>query len=506
MHKIIIVGGGTAGWLTALYLNKIAFDSEITLVESETIGILGAGEGSAALFPNFLWELGIDENDFIKNTGATFKIGINFSNWRSDGISYFHPFKSYGHLDPNVNNIVGSIVRDLGLTNDGTEYGYLNLKANSPDSPVVLPADILALHNKTPFSKVDGFIATLTKYSYHFDARLVASYLRKIAEERGVKRIEGKVEAIDGIPIKKIQVSGEMMECDFVFDCSGFHKNIIKHMPSKWISFKDKLKVDSALPFFLDGEKEFTKSYTEARAMNYGWMWQIPLQHRYGCGYVFDSSYISVEDAKKEIEEFIGKPVTFNNVINFDAGRYDKVFTHNCIAIGLSANFLEPLEATAINTIIEQLLRISKNMIENPNDLLRDEYNKSVADIVDDISDIIHLHYLTDRTDTEFWRDYDKTTVKSYALAQKLTNWKTRLPNNFDAIRKSNTFSLLSQFIIASNLHPDLINKELVKKENARYDLDNKLQFWKSTYQHQVDNILNFAIDHKEYLDKLNEQ
>lgn len=503
MHKITIVGGGTAGWLTALYLNKICFDSEVTLIESESIGILGAGEGSTVLLSSFLWELQIDETEFIKNTNATFKLGINFSNWRADGKSYFHPFKSFGHLDPNPANVVGSTIRDLQIVSNGTEYGYLNLKANSNGEPVVLVADKLALNNKGPFSSVNGMMGGLTKYSYHFDAVLVAKYLRKIAEERGVKRIEGQVEEIYGSPINKITVSGQTVDCDFVFDCSGFHKKIIKTLDSQWLSYKHMLKVDTALPFFLEKEEEFTRSYTDSIAMKYGWMWKIPLQHRYGCGYVFDSSYTSVEEAKKEVEETIGKELQFNKVIEFEAGRYKDVFIDNCIAVGLSASFLEPLEATAINTIIEQLLRLNKSMIEYPTKQTRHEYNTSIGEMVDEIADIIYLHYLTDKQDTDFWKDYSSTTTISKSLQSKLNSWKERTPNRFDAKTDSLTFPLLSQFIIASNVHPDIISMDVIRKENDIYNLDEKLSFWRTTYEHQLTNIMDVAVDHKEYLDKL---
>ena len=240
--KLVIVGGGTAGWLTALYLNKIAPDYNITLIESEEIGILGAGEGSVPIFPYFLYNLGISEEEIIKETDATFKLGINFDNWRGNGEKYMHGF---GVEDKSLNfeEIVksGNVI-SVGLTPNGTNYTITNLIANDEKLDNTLITHLLSYNNKSPYLYIDDTYKKVVSYSYHFDATLMANFLRKKAEQRGVKRIEGTVKDIQNDNegnICSINLTDDITisNIDFVFDCSGFKRLIIgKHYESEWIS------------------------------------------------------------------------------------------------------------------------------------------------------------------------------------------------------------------------------------------------------------------------------
>lgn len=342
LDNIVIVGGGTAGWLSALYLNSKFKNSKITLIESDEIGILGAGEGTTGNIVKFLNDLGISPDDMINNCEATFKTGIDFENWTEPGSVYYHPI-------------------DYKPKGDG--------------------------------------------YAYHFNARLLAKYLKSLAIERGVNWIEGIVtEPIlnDMNQIIGLKTIDTIIDATFVIDCSGFKRLLIgNHYKSNWISYEEHLKVNTAIPFFLPTDSINIRTTTKSIAMKYGWMWQIPLQSRRGCGYIFDSSEISEEEAKKEIIELLGIDVEFNKPIKFKPGSYENVWIENCLAIGLSGGFLEPLEATSIMTTILQLEAFYDTTLKK---MTIKKYNKFVNTINTQNMIFIYYHYLTNKKDTNFWK------------------------------------------------------------------------------------------------------
>ena len=433
IKEIVVIGGGLAGWLTSLHIKKIfGDDANVTLIESDAIGILGAGEGSTPNIINILESLDIDINDFILKTNGTHKLGISFENWNGNSEKYYH---SFNELHNKLN-----WTKFKGGKNIGTEYlGYIF--DNKIDLNKCILSNTLANENKSPISETQfESNNTVTNYSVHFDAHLVAKYLCDIAKNRGIKRIEGIVDELKEISnghIRKIILkSGQRLDSDFIFDCSGFARLIIgNHYKTKWIKYKDKLTVNSALPFQLPQSTIEIKPYTRAIAMKYGWMWMIPLQNRWGCGYIYDDSYINEEEAKKEVSEFLGNSIEFNKVIKFEAGRFENAWVNNCISIGLSSTFSEPIEATSIFIQIYQLMAITKDFIINYLDGISDEsirYNKYVAGIGDDIADFLQFHYFTKRQDTEFWKTYYDRTKKSDKLIKKIENWKLQLPTASD--------------------------------------------------------------------------
>jgi tryptophan halogenase len=394
--QIVVIGGGTAGWLTALYINKqYGNTADVKLIESEEIGILGAGEGSVPLMVTFLQDLKIDIYEFVLETNATHKLGIIFENWNGDGTEYMHEFHT-SYLKENDN-----------YAGYETQYlGYL-LKNNLSSINYGLGKNML-INQKSPIL-LDGNVPS--GYSFHFDANLTAKYFRKVAESRGVKRIEGKAKRFmqkdNGDVSAIILQSGMTIKSDFLFDCSGFKQMVIgKLYNTEWKSYKDKLTVNSATAFFLPQSTTELKPYTRAIAMKYGWMWQVPLQHRWGCGYIFDDKYINEEEAKKEVEEMLGHEVKIMRNFKFDCGRFEKIWVNNCIAVGLSTGFNEPLEATALLVSMVQLSELDKDMIDNRNQEVVDEYNYKMASYNDDIVDFLQFHYLTQRTDTPFWTNY----------------------------------------------------------------------------------------------------
>jgi len=344
-----VVGGGTAGWLTALFVKSQFPYSEVTVIASSEIGILGAGEGTTPPFVNFLNQIGINPLDIIAQARGTVKNGIRFVNWRGVNDYYDHNF------------LADSGMGDRAL---------------------------------------------------HFDANLLAKFLQTQGLARGIKLIDSEVVAVTGSDtitglVLKDQTT---VPVDFVFDCSGFARLIIgKHYATKWTSYQSILPVDRAMPFFLPNAGVDLPTYTEAVAMRHGWMWRIPVQGRYGCGYVFDSSCATDEQIHQELEEYYGHEIVSPRQFSFDAGCYDQTWVANCVAIGLSSGFSEPLEETSIwvQTASLNLLATKISGILNNDADARRQYNQAVNTMNRDIADFLHFHYLSGRNDSPFWQAFD---------------------------------------------------------------------------------------------------
>lgn len=388
MHpeNIIIIGGGTAGWLTALYVNYLYPNSSIKLIESDKIGILGAGEGSVPILVDLMKKLKIDEEEFIRSTKSTFKLGIDFENWSSNKSKYEHYFL-------------------------GERY-----------------------------------------YSYHFDARLFADYLKGIGLNRGINLIEGDIVNFNtgnsGVHSVDL-LDGSNVECDFVFDCSGFKRLILNGVyKGEWESFSSYLTVNSAIPFFLERNDPEMNTVTRAIAMKNGWMWMIPLQHRWGCGYVYDDRYINRDQAVEEVEEFLGHKITNERVIKFEPGCFKEVWVENTISIGLSTGFIEPLEATSIMNVVKQLFLLDE-LLPTGN---KKSYNESTRSMNEENLLFIFYHYICNRNDSNFWAYYKEKKIvpeKLYDLVDDNMNIKVRLNADLKRIfRKSFTYVLNSWLVV----------------------------------------------------------
>jgi tryptophan halogenase len=493
LKNVVIVGGGAAGWLTSLHVKKILPESNITLIESEDIGILGAGEGSVPTLVQFLKDLEIDEDEFIRETNATHKLGILFKNWNGDDKSYFHSFNVAHQQFDFMFDDDGEI---------GNPYiGYLydnNLPFNIGEI-----SEQFAMRFKSPYvkQKVNN-TKQVANYSYHFDAHLLANFLRKVAESRGIVRVEGIVEDFiqnDNKDIIQIKTKDTTIPCDFVFDCSGFKRLIIGGVyKSPWKSYIKQLKANTALTFQVPQFKTKIEPYTQATSFKNGWLWEIPLQNRIGCGYVFDENYISVDEAKVEIEEYIGREIEINNVIKFNAGAYEKVWFNNCIAIGLSSAFTEPIEATSIFNAINQLLGISKNVIENYNNDLIQKYNDAIFEMNENVLDFLYFHYITKRNDSKFWSEYLSTTEKPKSFEILMENLKTNLYSCNDFV--IHPFSYHSWLQVGFGL--DLLNKELFINDYKKTD-EKRIKEHILYLKKWSDFLIQHAHDEKEYLDNI---
>ena len=502
--NIVIVGGGTAGWLTALYAKKVFNSDNIILIESEKIGILGAGEGASPNFDNLLNFLDIPFTDIIKNCNATIKTGIKFTNWSKNKNSYFHPFFQYNNAS-NDNNFTLKTTFLENDTNFCHYYASLN-NENFNDYALIQKASDKFL---VPYIKnsENNIIEQTGETSLHFDARLLASYLRSVGEKRNIIRKEGIVEKIfnnkDGY-INKIKTNKETIKCDFVFDCSGFNKLIIgKHYKGVWKSYSEYLPTKKAIPFFLKMDEKIPP-YTEAIAMNFGWMWKTPLQNRYGCGYVFDSNYISDEDAIKEIEKHLGfqpeYPLKQKGAFTFFAGSFENIWIKNCLAVGLSSGFIEPLEATSITQTINILRRFlsDKQNIITKNENIKEKFNYINSDETQKIVDFIYLHFVTNKKNNTFWKNFTKNNKmpKQIEYILSVSNDKVL---NYDFDFYNNSFFGLSSF------HYTLIGNEIIDrksmKKNINFSLDDTK---KQDYQNILNNqkiLIPKLLTHNELLD-----
>jgi len=408
IRKIVIVGGGTAGWMTASAFARHLGDTgcSIRLVESEQIMTVGVGEATIPAIREFNDRLGIDEPEFMRATNASFKLGIQFENWANIGDSYIHAFGYYGQP---INDIGFQHFwvrqRQLG---DETSFNAYNMPHVASDlgrfaHPVNDPA--------SPLSRYF--------YAFHFDATLYAQYLRGWAESRGVRRTEGKVVDVklDGESgfIRSIVLDGgEEIEGELFVDCSGFRGLLIEQaLETGYHDWSHYLPCNSAFAVSTAYRDDATPipPYTRARALQAGWQWRIPLQNRTGDGHVFCDAYISHDEAVATLLDNVeGKALGEPRLLRFTTGMRRKVWNRNCVAIGLSGGFLEPLESTSIYLIQTAILKFIRSFPGRDfNTVHVDEYNRQMANKYEECRNFLVLHYhATQRDDTPFW-DYCRT-------------------------------------------------------------------------------------------------
>lgn len=421
IRHVVIVGGGTAGWMAAAALGRYLNNgyTRVTLIESDEIGTIGVGEATIPPLVNFNGLLGINENDFLAATKATFKIGIEFVNWGQVGERYFHPFGTFG--------------QDL----QGVHFHQLYLRERSHrEMPDISAWSISAVAASLGRFGRPGARSTWPlnqiRYAFHFDAGLYAQFLRKIAEPWGVKRLEGKIvdsklNGETGHVEAVILDDGRTVEGDLFVDCSGFRGLLIEQaLKTGYETWTQWLPCDRAIaaPCKLAGHPD---PFTRATAHPTGWQWRIPLQHRMGNGLVYSSAHISDEDAQdllvSNLEgELLGDP----RRLSFVTGRRNLAWSRNVVSLGLSSGFVEPLESTSIHMIqagISKLLALFPDKRFNP--ALADEYNRQVQSLYEDVRDFIILHYyITRRSDSDFW-NYCRTMEIPDSLQRKIDLWLT---------------------------------------------------------------------------------
>lgn len=465
VQKIVIVGGGTAGWMSAALLKKVIGNVvDIELVESEQIGTVGVGEATIPPIQHVNSVLGIDEAEFLRFTNGTIKLGIEFQNWRvsptespataANNESYFHSFGSAGKSFAFCHfHHFWCRAQQLGMNSNLWDYdlNYLAAKAGK-FAKINAPDPILNL-----------------AYAYHFDASLYGKYLRKISEKLGVMRTEGKIKAVqqnsengpeNGYVTAVELESGKQIEGDLFIDCSGFKGLLIQErLGTGYDDWSHWLPCDRALAV-PSKRMENTLPYTRSIAHSAGWQWRIPLQHRNGNGLVFSSAHYTEEQAREILlsnleSEALDEP----RLIRFKTGRRRKQWHRNVVAVGLSSGFLEPLESTSIHLIQSAITRLihlfPHNGVHQAN---VDEYNKLSKLEFEQIRDFLILHYhVQERNDSQFWRDL-RTMAVPDSLTQKINLFResgTLMREQNDLFLESSWLQvLLGQGIMPQDYHP----------------------------------------------------
>jgi len=456
--KTIIVGAGTAGLVTALIL-KQKFDQNIDLkiIKSDDIGIIGVGEGSTEHWMDFMRWCNLDYKEVIRECNSTLKAGIYFKGWsKKDYLHALHPDIKLGQEHIGYYSYV--------LNNGVFGKKYLSKKIDP--------------NNERPVNQL------------HFDTFKLNKYLQKKCIERGIVIKEDTIKEVKinkkGIDFIK---GTRKHKADFYIDCTGFRRVLINSFKTKWISFNKYLKVKSAIVFPTEDSDNYN-SYTTATAMNAGWMFNIPVWGRHGNGYIFDSDVITKEKAHEEVEKKLGRTIDIKKQINFDPGYLEKTWIKNCFAIGLSANFVEPLEASSIGTSIQQAYLLSHYII-NYNEKTIDKFNNTMEQIMLNIRDFICLHYITSRKQL-FW----KTQTIPDSLRDRLELFKTRLPIREDFC-ESQYFLFREPHYIVVMHGLGLINVEKIKKHYSM--LSNNYKKLLNTEYENTDNY----VTHKEWLRKV---
>ena len=388
VRRVVILGGGTAGWMTATALAKsFGRRLSITLLESDEIGTVGVGEATIPTIHWFNELIGLNEAEFLRATKASFKLGIEFVDWARPGHRYFHPFGRYGVELPGVS----------------FHHRWLKARAEGLDLPLSAFSLATRLAGGNRFAKPAGdarSILSTLGYAYHFDAGLYARHLRALAEAGGVARMEGKLRSVErdgdtGFVTALVTEQGERIAGDLFIDCSGFRALLVEgEMAAGYEDWSHWLPCDRAVavPCARVGE---TTPYTRSTARAAGWQWRIPLQHRTGNGYVYSSAFASDDEAAATLlANLDGAPLAEPRFLRFTAGRRRRAWIGNVVAIGLSSGFLEPLESTSIHLIqsgIAKLLTLFPDRDCDPG--LADRFDRLLAADMDDIKDFLILHY-----------------------------------------------------------------------------------------------------------------
>ncbi len=401
VSRVLIVGGGTAGWMAAAALAKFLGEGlEIALVESDQIGIVGVGEATIPQIKHLNRALGLNEREFVASTQGSFKLGIEFINWRQQGHAYLHNFGN------------------IGLNLNSTHFHHYWLRSRAEGNPLDLwdyCVNTQAARQKrfAPLEKLGSSPLNGVAYAYHFDAALYGQFLRRFAEAQGVTRIEGKIVDVhlDGDQgfIESVELeSGEQLTADLFIDCSGFRGLLIEQaLKTGYEDWSRWLKCDRAFAVPCANSAPI-RPYTQSIAHEAGWQWRIPLQHRTGNGHVFSGQYMDEDRARETLlANLEGEPLAEPRLIRFLTGRRHKFWNKNCVALGLASGFLEPLESTSIHLIqsgISRLVPLFPNGGFAP--ALADEYNRQMGLEFEKIRDFLILHYhLNERTDSPFWID-----------------------------------------------------------------------------------------------------
>jgi len=426
VRKVLVVGGGSSGWMAAAALaTALSRDVQVQLVESDAIGIVGVGEATIPPMQKFNRFLNLDERQFVAETNGTFKLGIEFHNWGRVGDKYLHQFGAVGReLDALVKLHHWWL---LGRTaDDGADYPewqecHVAYHAAAQDRFAPSGPDKTQVRNRYT-------------HAYHFDAHLYAAHLRRVAESRGVERVEGLITGVErhgesGFVSGVVLEDGRKLEADLFIDCSGFRSLLLgTELDEPWTDWSKWIPSDRALAVPSKRADSGLKPYTQGIAHPVGWQWRIPLQHRTGNGHVFASAFSSESEAEERLLATLdAEALDSPRLVKFRTGRRERSWVGNVVAVGLSSGFLEPLESTSIHFVqstLERLIELFPTRAMDP--ALRDQFNARTRTEWEQVRDFIIAHYkLTERDDSEFWR-YTRNMDVPDSLAETLDVWRAR--------------------------------------------------------------------------------
>jgi tryptophan halogenase len=470
LNSITIVGGGTAGWMAASYLNKVFGDRmKISLVESPNISTVGVGEATFSTIKLFFDFLELDEAEWMPECAGSYKLAIKFVNWNAEKKHFYHPFQRHEMVD-------GFHIGEWWMKHrdslDAYDYSCFAVSSmcDNKRSPRYLDGSVydhkVQEHFKPGAAFKRGMLSDLKiqfPYAYHFNAGLLAAFLRKRAIKAGVHHISDDVidikQAEDGSIASIITKDNGEIKGDLFIDCTGFRGMLMnKVLKEPFISFNESLLCDTALAMQVpkDIEKEGMNPFTSATALGSGWVWNIPLYGRDGTGYVFSSAFTSPEDAEREFRKHVGPASDKCNtsLIKMRIGRNRNAWVKNCIGIGLANGFVEPLESTGIFFIqqgIEELVANFPDKSFDPELIKR--YNQTIADCIDGVRDFLTLHYCaSSRYDTPFWKATKHDIVINDDLKARMKEWKTHMPNSRNINMKYHGFESYSYAVMLQGL------------------------------------------------------
>lgn len=490
--KIVIVGGGTAGWLAALMIKKIQANHSVTVIESSKIDIIGAGEGSTGfltdIVKNISWDYGCNESDFLRETNATPKLGIKHKDWSMKGKTYYGPIDNTYTSNQYCDYIlIQTLLKDLPA-HTASPNGYAIEKQKSG----------MYSKDNPDYRELDT-----SSYAYHFDAFKVGQYFKKIVLKDGVICVDAEVEqvlvqekSISGLKMS----SGETIVGDFYIDCTGFARKLISALGIKWKSYQKHLPVNSAMPFLLSHDEDsIIEPVTTAWAQSSGWIWQIPTQERYGCGYVYDDRFISDEQAHQEIERAYGRKIEPLRIMKYDTGRSEKLWHKNCLTLGLASAFVEPLEATSIHSTIVQLQTflfdcLRDNITDTINEGVQQLYNKRMSNMYDSFKDFLVLHYQTSRRDSEFWKWIGTGETRTDFVSHILELSKVRLTKSadFDAFYGYAGAGLWNWVLIGlGHFDKEKATQELKFWNADREMIDLQFKLYRESAEHTSNQMIN---------------
>lgn len=478
IKRLAVVGGGTAGFVSALIL-KTRFPSiHIDIICSKRIGIIGVGEGSTEHWKEFMDHVGIDQYEMIKECDATCKAGTLFKDW---GVpDFMHSIQTgYDQKSGQYPLLYG---RQIGNGLGSQEIQSARFWENKVNTWFI--------------ARPDEFVTN----QYHFNTNTLNEFLTKIANKKGISIIDDDIVDVD---LTEDGAIGDLIgkagryTYDFYIDSTGFRKVLISKLGAKWISYSEFLKTNTTMVFQTPDTDEYN-IYTTSKAMKSGWMFRTPTWGRWGNGYIFDKNHITPEQAKLEAEEVVGHEINVGNVISFDPGRLDRVWIKNCVAIGLSASFVEPIEASSIGTSIQQSFLLMHRLI-NYNPAVIDSYNNSVTSILENIRDFVCVHFVCKRRDTEFWKDVADIKLPD-SLKEKLDLWKNRLPITEDFAGRSN-FQLFKDLHFLMVLHGlEWFDVPAIKTEYDMLNVKLHMAADSELDKHKIHHNSTVGISHKKFL------